>query len=74
MPSAPPSTRHREELSRRNAELDAVLASVPQAVYIAEGTSGPVRLNSGALALSGESFPPELETLDRARKGETRSR
>ena len=64
-------TQAHEELSRRTAELETVLESVPQAVYVAEGIDGPVRSNSHADKLSGEVFPPQLATLDVARKGET---
>ena len=63
-------TQAHEELSRRTAELETVLESVPEAVYVAEGTNGPVRMNVRANVLSGESFPLKVPTLDLARKGE----
>ena len=55
---------------QRTAELDAVIESMPHAVYVA--TRGePVRCNRRARTMSGEGFPATLHTLDRALAGES---
>lgn len=53
----------------RSAELDAVMESIPQAVYIAT-RDGEVRSNRRAREMTGASFPTSLRTLDRAIGGE----
>ena len=70
--------RQQEELHRayelaekRTAELDAVIESIPHAVYVAALGGGPVRLNRRARSLSGPEFPRELQTLGRALEGES---
>jgi PAS domain S-box-containing protein len=55
---------------RRKAELDAVIEGMPHGVYIAS-LDAKVRSNSRARAMSGEQFPRELTTLDRALAGES---
>src|SRR5271170_8102494 len=55
---------------RRKAELDAVFEGMPHGVYIAS-LDAKVRSNSRARAMSGEQFPRELTTLDRALAGES---
>ena len=56
---------------KRTAELDAVIESIPHAVYVATLEGGPVRLNRRARMLSGPEFPDQLKTLDRALAGES---
>ena len=58
---------------RQTAELDAVIEGIPHGVYIAtlEENDAKVRLNRRARAMSGEDFPTELKTLDRALAGES---
>ena len=58
-----------ELAEQRTAELDAVIESVPHAVYIAT-PDGKVRSNHWARTMSGDSFPPEIKTLERALAGE----
>jgi PAS domain S-box-containing protein len=55
---------------RQKAELDAVIEGMPHGVYIAS-LDAKVRSNSRARAMSGEEFPRELTTLDRALAGES---
>lgn len=59
------------EIGELGAKLDMVLDTVPQGVYVADASGGPLRLNRAAVALSGEHFPAELETLDLALTGES---
>jgi PAS domain S-box-containing protein len=55
---------------QRTAELDAVIESMPHAVYVT--TRGEaVRCNRRARMMSGEDFPAALHTLNRALAGET---
>jgi signal transduction histidine kinase len=58
-----------ELAEQRTAELDAVIESMPHGVYVATIGSDAVRCNHRARALNGETFPPELQTLDRALEG-----
>ena len=62
-----------ELVERQTAELDAVIEGIPHGVYIAtlEKNDAKVRLNRRARAMSGEDFPTELKTLDRALAGES---
>ena len=63
--------RMAQELAeRQTAELDAVIEGMPHGVYIAT-LDAKVRSNSRARAMSGEDFPSELKTLDRALAGES---
>jgi PAS domain S-box-containing protein len=55
---------------RQSAELDAVIESMPHGVYIAT-REAKIRSNRLARAMSGEKFPRELKTLDRALVGES---
>ena len=55
---------------RRSAELHAVIESMPHGVYIATPDAG-VRSNRRARAMSGEEFPKELGTLQKALAGES---
>jgi PAS domain S-box-containing protein len=55
---------------QRTAELDAVIESMPHAVYVATRGSA-VRCNRRARKMSGEEFPAALHTLDRALAGES---
>jgi PAS domain S-box-containing protein len=58
-----------ELAEQRKAELDAVIESMPHGVYVA--THGDkVRCNHRARTMSGDCFPPELHTLQRALNGE----
>jgi PAS domain S-box-containing protein len=59
-----------ELAARQTAELDAVIEGMPHGVYIAT-FDAKVRFNSRARAMSGEEFPRELKTLDRALAGES---
>lgn len=68
--------RQQQELRRaydvaaqRTAELDAVIESMPHGVFIAT-TDGRVRSNRLAREMTGEAFPPQLRTLQRALTGE----
>jgi PAS domain S-box-containing protein len=58
-----------ELAEQRRAELDAVIESMPHGVYIAR-PGAAVRFNRQARAMSGENFPEELRTLNRALEGE----
>ena len=60
-----------EMAEKRTAELDAVIESIPDGVYVATLDGESVRLNRGARSLSGPRFPRELTTLDRALAGES---
>lgn len=55
---------------QRTAELNAVIESMPHEVYIATPNQ-KVRSNHRARSMSGEGFPGELTTLDRALEGES---
>lgn len=59
-----------ELAEQRTAELDAVIESMPHGVYIARPGS-LLRCNRHARAMSGDEFPKELRTLDRALQGES---
>jgi PAS domain S-box-containing protein len=70
--------KQREELQkmydlaeRRTAQLDAVIESMPHGVYVATAETGSVRCNHRARNLTGDKFPEELRTLDRALNGES---
>jgi PAS domain S-box-containing protein len=54
---------------RRTAELDAVIESIPHGIFI-QTTDGKTRQNRRALEMSGKAFPSQLNTLERALKGE----
>ncbi len=58
-----------ELAEQRTAELDAVIESIPHGIFIAT-KEGKVRSNGRAREMTGESFPKELLTLDRALGGE----
>jgi signal transduction histidine kinase len=58
-----------ELAEQRTAELDAVIENMPHGVYIAT-PDGRVRSNHRAQEMSGNSFPPEMKTLERALRGE----
>lgn len=64
------SRRAYELTEQRTAELDAVIESMPHGVYIAT-RDAKVRSNRRARVMSGEEFPNELTTLDRALAGES---
>jgi PAS domain S-box-containing protein len=55
---------------QREAEIDALIESVPHGVFIAR-RDGSVQMNGRGRAMTGESFPPELLTLARALRGES---
>ncbi|MDQ2834257.1 MAG: ATP-binding protein [Acidobacteriota bacterium] len=55
---------------QKTAELDAVIESIPHAVYIAT-QSGELRFNQIAKKMGGGKFPRELKTLERALAGES---
>jgi PAS domain S-box-containing protein len=57
-----------ELAEQRTAELDAVIESMPHGVYVAT-REGKVRSNHQARTMSGDHFPKELHTLDRALAG-----
>ena len=59
------------EADKRRAELDAVIESIPHGVYVARRDGGPIHLNRRAIALSGDSFPKGLHTLNVALQGES---
>ncbi len=61
------------EVEKRRAELDAVIESIPHGVYVARRDGGPTHLNRRAVALSGETFPQRLRTLELALAGESSS-
>lgn len=54
---------------QRTAELDAVIESLPQGVFIAT-LDGKIRSNRVAREMTGARFPPQLKTLQRALTGE----
>jgi PAS domain S-box-containing protein len=60
----------RDLVERQTAELDAVIEGVPHAVYIAM-LDAKMKSNSRARAMSGEEFPSELNTMNRALAGES---
>ena len=67
--------RQQQELRRaydvaeqRKAELDAVIESIPHGIFIAT-RDGKVRTNQRARDMTGESFPVELNTLNKALSG-----
>ncbi len=60
-----------ELAEKRTAELDAVIESIPHAVYVATLGMESVRLNRRARVMSGPHFPRELKTLGRALQGES---
>lgn len=59
-----------ERAAELDAELDAVLEHLPHGVYIAT-LDGKVRTNGLARDMTGERFPQEMKTLERALRGET---
>jgi signal transduction histidine kinase len=59
-----------ELVEQRTAELDAVIENMPHGVYIAT-PDGKVRSNHWARMMSGDYFPPEVKTLERALAGES---
>ena len=61
------------EAERRRAELDAVIESIPHGVYVARLDGEPTRLNRRARAMSGDSFPRQMKTLELALQGESSS-
>jgi PAS domain S-box-containing protein len=58
-----------ELAERKTAELDAVIESMPQGVYIAT-SDAKMRSNHIAKMMSGGEFPGELKTLEKALAGE----
>ena len=58
-----------ELAERRTAELDAVIESIPHGVFI-QTTDGKTRFNRRALEMTGHAFPSQLNTMERALKGE----
>jgi len=58
-----------ELAERKTAELDAVIESMPQGVYIAT-PDAKMRSNQVAKGMSGGEFPAELKTMERALAGE----
>jgi signal transduction histidine kinase len=59
-----------ELAEQRKAELDAVVENIPHGVYIAT-PDGEVRSNRWARMMSGDGFPAETRTLEKALKGES---
>jgi PAS domain S-box-containing protein len=59
-----------ELAAQRTAELDAVIESMPHGVYIAT-LDANVKSNRRAREMSGNEFPPQLTTLDKALEGES---
>jgi signal transduction histidine kinase len=59
-----------ELANQRAAELDAVIENMPHGVYIAT-RDGQMRSNRWARMMSGDYFPPEMKTLERALAGES---
>jgi PAS domain S-box-containing protein len=59
-----------EMAERQSAEFDAVLEGIPYGVYIAT-LDAELRSNRQARAMSGEGFPHQFKTLDRAIAGES---
>jgi PAS domain S-box-containing protein len=57
---------------RRTAELNAVIESMPHGVFIVT-QDGKVRSNLRARSMTGEEFPAQLGTLQRALAGESSS-
>ncbi len=55
--------------ARRTAELEAVIESMPQGVYVASRDRSEVRSNQRARDLIGESFPEDMDTLEQALRG-----
>ncbi|HEY6412791.1 MAG TPA: PAS domain-containing sensor histidine kinase [Edaphobacter sp.] len=55
----------------RTAQLDAVIESMPHGVYVATTGTTAVRCNRRARSVSGDTFPAELQTLNRALEGES---
>jgi PAS domain S-box-containing protein len=60
----------RDLVERRTAELDAVIEGVPHGVYIAM-FDAKLKSNSRAREMSGDYFPSELKTMNRALAGES---
>ncbi len=60
-----------ELAEKRTAQLDAVIESMPHGVYVASAGTAAVRCNHRARNLTGDTFPEELQTLDRALEGES---
>jgi PAS domain S-box-containing protein len=60
----------RDLADRQSAELNAVLEGIPHGVYLAT-RDAELRSNRRARAMSGEGFPSEFTTLDRALAGES---
>src|SRR5271155_4033166 len=58
-----------ELAEQKTAELDAVIESMPQGVYIAT-SDAKLRCNHVAKMMSGGTFPEELKTLESALAGE----
>jgi PAS domain S-box-containing protein len=58
-----------ELAERKTAELDAVIESMPQGVYIAT-SDARMRSNHVAKTMSGDEFPAELKTMEKALGGE----
>ena len=56
--------------AQRTAELDAVIESMPQGVYVSTRNAG-TKFNRRAREMSGDQFPRELTTLDNALRGES---
>lgn len=59
-----------ELAEQRTAELDAVIESVSDGIYIVT-SDGKVRSNRQARKMSGDNFPSEIKTLERALAGES---
>ena len=59
-----------ELAEQRTAELDAVIESMPHGVYVAT-RDGDLRCNHRARAMSGDHFPLQLHTMDRALAGDS---
>jgi len=60
----------RDLVEWQKAELDAVIEGVPHGVYIAT-LDAKLKSNSRARAMSGDDFPSEFKTMDRALAGES---
>jgi PAS domain S-box-containing protein len=58
-----------ELAEQKTAELDAVIESMPHGVYVATPDAG-IRSNHVAKLMSGDQFPGELKTLEKALAGE----
>jgi PAS domain S-box-containing protein len=58
-----------ELAERRTAELDAVIESIPHGIFI-QTTDGKTRVNRRALEMTGQAFPSQLNTMERALQGE----